>query len=124
VHRVVQEIGRIVRGGTATHRHLRERMTAIVAVSVVVDVAGTALVWLFERGRGDIAGLWDAYFWTTTQLLTVSSQFPNPVSVGGRIVDLFLQAYAITVVASLAGSFAAFFHRRGLERDPIHVSAA
>jgi hypothetical protein len=32
---------------------------------------------------------------------------------------VFLQAYAIAVVAVLAGSWGAFFHRRGMERDPM-----
>jgi hypothetical protein len=32
------------------------------------------------------------------------------------VIDVFLQAIAISVVATLAGSFAAFFHRRGQER--------
>jgi hypothetical protein len=58
-------------------------------------------------------------FWTSTQLLTVSSQLPNPISTPARVLDLFLQAYAISVVAVLAGSFSAFFHRRGMERDPL-----
>jgi hypothetical protein len=119
VREVAREVRLVARAGSATHRHLRDRVVGIAAVSVVVDVAGTALVWLFEDGEGEIHGLWDAFFWTTTQLLTVSSQLPNPISVGGRLVDLVLQLYAITVVASLAGSFAAFFHRRGLERDPM-----
>jgi hypothetical protein len=119
MRRMAQELRGVARAESASQRHLRERVLAIVAVSVVVDVAGTALIAMFERGKGEIHGVWDAYFWTTTQLLTVSSQLPNPVSVGGRLVDLVLQLYAITVVASLAGSFAAFFHRRGLERDPL-----
>lgn len=33
-----------------------------------------------------------------------------------------LQAIAISVVASLAGSFAAFFHRRGRERDAVEAA--
>jgi hypothetical protein len=49
----------------------------------------------------------------------VSSQLPNPISTGGRIVDVFLQLFAITVVATLAGSFGAFFNRRSLERHPL-----
>ena len=36
---------------------------------------------------------------------------PNPVTTGGRIVDVFLMAYAITIVATLAGSFGSFFQR-------------
>jgi hypothetical protein len=34
------------------------------------------------------------------------------------VLDVFLQAYAISAVAALAGSFGAFFHRRSNERDP------
>ena len=43
------------------------------------------------------------------QLLTVSSQITNPLTSGGRIVDVVLQAWAVIVVASIGGSFAAFF---------------
>jgi hypothetical protein len=42
-----------------------------------------------------------------------------PISTGGRIIDVFLQLYAITVVATLAGAFGAFFNRRSLERHPL-----
>ena len=66
---------------------------------------------MFERNaRGsEIANYGDSVFWTTAQLLTVSSQMPNPVTTGGRIVDVVLMAFAITVVATLAGSFGTFF---------------
>jgi hypothetical protein len=119
--RTMDELGRIARGATPTHLHLRERVVAIAAISVVVDLVGTLVIYGFERGeaKDGIDGLFDAFFWTSTQLLTVSSQLPNPVTVGGRLADIVLQLYAITVVASLAGSFAAFYHRRGLERDPL-----
>ncbi|MFL5782074.1 MAG: hypothetical protein ACJ760_12245 [Thermoleophilaceae bacterium] len=106
---------------TATHRHLRERLGRLAVVTVGVDLVATLLVYLFEHGapHSEIDNIGDAAFWTTTQLLTVSSQLPNPVSTGGRIVDVFLQLWAISVVAALAGAFGAFFHRRGLERDPL-----
>jgi hypothetical protein len=35
------------------------------------------------------------------------------------VLDVLIQAYAISVVAVLAGSFGAFFHRRSLERVPL-----
>jgi len=41
--------------------------------------------------------------------LTVSSQIKNPLTVGGRIVDVFLEIWALFVVTAIAGSFAAFF---------------
>lgn len=58
-----------------------------------------------------------AAFWTTTQLLTVSSQIKNPISVGGRILDVFMEIYAITVIATLAGAFGSFLQKRGQEID-------
>jgi hypothetical protein len=34
------------------------------------------------------------------------------VTTGGRIVDMFLELWAITVVATVAGSFAAFLQKK------------
>ena len=56
-------------------------------------------------------------FWTTTQLLTVSSQLKNPISTGGRVLDIFMEAYAIIVIATLAGALGTFLQRRGQELD-------
>jgi hypothetical protein len=115
-----REVLRVVRGDTATHQHLRSRLAFIFVATVVLDVVASALVFLFERHEDgtEITNYGDALFWTSTQLLTVSSQLPNPISTPGRVLDVFLQAYAISIVAVLAGSFGAFFHRRGVERDP------
>jgi hypothetical protein len=117
----VREVLRVVRGVTPTHEHLRSRLVFLFLVSVLLDAVASVLVLLFERhahGTG-ITTLGDALFWTSTQLLTVSSQLPNPISTPARVLDVLLQAYAISVVAMLAGSFGAFFHRRGVERDPL-----
>ena len=117
-------MGDVRRAATATHLHLRERLVAIAVVTLVVDLIGSVVILLFERNAEgtEIHHFGDSLFWTTTQLLTVSSQLPNPISTGGRIVDVFLQLYAITVVATLAGAFGAFFNRRSLERHPLSES--
>jgi hypothetical protein len=52
-----------------------------------------------------------------TQLLTVSSQIKNPISVGGRILDVFMEIWAITVIAALAGALGNFLQKRGQELD-------
>jgi hypothetical protein len=92
-----------------------------VGLTLLLDAVASVLILGFERNASgtEITNLGDAVFWTSTQLLTVSSQLPNPISTSARVLDVFLQAYAISVVAVLAGSFGAFFHRRGLERDPL-----
>jgi hypothetical protein len=70
-----------------------------------------------HASQTEIKTLGSALFWTTTQLLTVSSSFKNPVSFGGRVLDVFMEAYAIIVIAALAGAFGAFIQKRGLELD-------
>jgi hypothetical protein len=112
----------VVRAATPTHAHLRSRIAAVIVATLWLDAVASFLILLFERHADGtaITNLGDAVFWTSTQLLTVSSQLPNPISTPARVLDVFLQAYAISVVAVLAGSFGAFFHRRGMERDPLH----
>ena len=77
----------------------------------MVDAVGSVLMLAFEKHATGthITNFGDSVFWTTAQLLTVSSQMPNPLTTGGRIVDVVLMAFAITVVATLAGSFGTFF---------------
>jgi hypothetical protein len=114
----------VLRARTPTHAHLRSRLFTLAVATAMFDVVASVAILLFERDapRTEITNIGDALFWTSTQLLTVSSQLPNPISTPARVLDLFLQGWAISVVAMLAGSFAAFFHRRGLERDPIRPS--
>jgi hypothetical protein len=114
------EIGAVVRGDTRTHELLRSRLVFLFLATLILDAGASALIFLFERHASgtEITNLGDSVFWTSTQLLTVSSQLRNPISTPARVLDIFLQAYAISAVAFLAGSFGAFFHRRGAELDP------
>jgi hypothetical protein len=93
------------------HRRLVSRLVIVLASTAVVDVIGTVLVYVFERHvrQTDIHSLFDAFFFTSVQLLTVSSQIKNPLSLAGRIVDLFLEVWAVLVVAGSAGAIASFF---------------
>jgi hypothetical protein len=110
---------RVARGLTPAHQHLRSRIAFAFLATLAFDAGASLLIFVFERHASGtkITNIGDALFWTSTQLLTVSSQLPNPISTPARVLDIFLQAWAISVVAILAGSFGAFFHRRGLERD-------
>lgn len=116
----VHEVRSVARGHTPTHQHLRARLAFLFVVSVALDTVASVLVYVWERRAPgtQITNFGDAVFWTSTQLLTVSSQLPNPIETPTRVLDVVLQAYAISAVAVLAGSFGAFLHRRGMERDP------
>ncbi|HMJ32310.1 MAG TPA: hypothetical protein VK501_00220 [Baekduia sp.] len=116
VRRVLRGVGMTVRAATPAHADLRSRIMGVTLVSVALDLLAAVLAWILERHHGEITTFGNALFWTTTQMLTVSSQFPNPLTTGGKILDVFLELYAIVVVTSVAGAFASFFHHRGIER--------
>lgn len=110
---VARHVGQLARRDPPRpHRILRRRLWEALVAVAAVDAVGTVLMWALERDaeRGQIHNLWDAFFFSTVQLLTVSSQMPNPVTTGGRIVDIGLELVALVVVTSIAGAFASFFH--------------
>ena len=95
----------------ARHRRLLGRLGLVVLLTLGIDVVGAILIFVLEcnvRGS-EIHNFWDAFFFTTVQLLTVSSQIRNPVTTGGRIVDIALEVWAVIVVAGSAGAVASFF---------------
>jgi hypothetical protein len=56
--------------------------------------------------------------------LTVSSQLRNPISTGARVLDIFFEMWAITVVAALAGSLGSFFtHKHHLDMRDKEVAS-
>ena len=89
---------------------LLTHLLVIVAASLVVDAIGTVCMYYLERhsAYSEIHTVFDAFFFTTVQLLTVSSQLKNPVTTGGRIVDIFLEIWAVLVIAGSAGAFTKF----------------
>jgi hypothetical protein len=106
-----------LRAETPAHADLRNRIMGVTLLSIVLDLVAAGLAWWLEHGRGEITTFPNALFWTTTQMLTVSSQFPNPLTTGGKILDVGLELYAVVVVTAVAGAFASFFHRRTAERN-------
>lgn len=109
-----RELRHFVRGTTDEHTQLRRRLGTTLLATLVIDAIGSVLMYVLEHGKqgSQIGSAFQSFFWVTTQLLTVSSQMPNPVTTGGRIVDILLELWAITVVAAVAGSFAAFLQRK------------
>ncbi len=120
--RMAAEVGMVLRGESRTHRFLRARLTFLALATVVIDAVGTVAMYTLERAapRTGFHTIGGALFWVSAQLTTVSSQLPNPVTAAGRVVDLVLEAWAISAVATLAASLAAFFRARHLEKMRRH----
>lgn len=112
----------VLRAETPTHSRLRDRLVVIALVTVAVDLVCAVLALVFElhQKQTQIESFGSALFWTTTQLLTVSSSIQNPISFGGRLLDVLMEVYAITVIAALAGALGGFLLKRGEEIDAAH----
>ena len=93
------------------HRRLVARLVLALVLTLAVDAVGAILTYVTERhADGDIHSFGDAVFFSTVQLLTVSSQIKNPLTPCGRVIDVGLEIWALVVVTGVAGSFAAFFN--------------
>jgi hypothetical protein len=119
------EIWMVLRGETHTHRVLRSRLAVLAGATALLDAVGTIFMYLFEhdrRGSGfdDLGG---ALFWVSAQLTTVSSQMPTPLTSAGRVLDIVLEVWAISVVATLAASLAAFLRARHIEHSLAELGA-
>jgi hypothetical protein len=95
----------------AHHRRLVVRLAAVLSLTAIVDLCGTVVVYFAERHAAgtEITSVGDALFFTTVQLLTVSSQLKNPLTTVGRVTDVVLELWAVLVVAGSAGAMADFF---------------
>jgi hypothetical protein len=115
----IAEVGAVLRARTPTHGRLRDTVVALGVATLGVDLICAVLALIFEQHQpvGQIHSFGSALFWTSTQLLTVSSQIQNPTSFAGRILDIAMEAYAITVVGTLAGSIGAFMVKRAKELE-------
>jgi hypothetical protein len=107
---VREELRRLVTW-SERHRRLFARIVIAFALSAVVDLTCAALMSSYESGLkgSDIHGFGDALFFSTVQILTVSSSLKNPVTTAGQVVDVALEFWAVFVVTVVAGSFATFF---------------
>jgi hypothetical protein len=104
------ELGRLL-SYQERHRRLLARLALVVIATALIDLAASVAIYELERGtKGtDIKTFGQAVFFTTVQLLTVSSQIKNPLTPAGRVLDVALELWAVMVVAGSAGAIATFF---------------
>jgi hypothetical protein len=114
-----REVRDVLAAATTTHRRLRDQLVVVLIATAGLDLVCGAAAFLLERHahQTEIKTFGGALFWTSTQLLTVSSSLKNPISPAARLLDVFMEVYAITVIAGLAGAVGSFLQKRGQEID-------
>jgi hypothetical protein len=93
------------------------RVAVVVAATLLMDAICTLAVYLTERGaQHEFKTIWQALFFCTTQLLTVSSSLPNPENAGTKVIDVVMEAWGVLVVAGAAGIVGDLLHHRTRHR--------
>ncbi len=94
------------------------RLALLFLFTVVVTLVFATGMYLLEvhDSTSDIRTYGDAVFWTASQLLSLGSAMDNPVTTGGRVLSIVLDAYAVIVIGTLSGSLGALFLHRIDER--------
>jgi len=123
--RLVRVVGAINRGMRSLgHVMARRRLGYVMALTVMVLLAGGAGMYAFERDVGDPRGINDfgsALWWTAMVLATMGSEY-WPRTGEGRVLCLFLAVYAFAVFGYLTAALASYFVGRDAERSDGEVA--
>ena len=118
--RLIRVVGAVNRGmGRLGASMGRKGFGYVLALTVLVVVAGAAGMHAFERGRAGPEGITDfpsALWWTAMIVTTMGSGY-WPVTLEGRILCVLLSLYALGILGYLAAALAAYFVGRDEEES-------
>jgi hypothetical protein len=101
-------------------RRFRVRVAVLMGATLVMAAIFSVAAYFTERGAPHaFHSVWGAGFWVTTQLLTVSSQLPNPERTATKFIDLVLEAWGVFVIAGSAGIITDWLHHRTRHRAQV-----
>lgn len=109
--RLVRLIGGTNRAVGALRVMLRGRQFGyLVALTILVVMAGATGGYVFERGNSDatIQTLGDALWWATCMVTTINNE-KFAVTVEGRVLAVLLRVYAVGIFGLIAGNIASYF---------------
>lgn len=118
--RLIRVVGAVNRGMARLGASMsRKGFGYVIALTVLVVVAGAAGMHAFESGRGGPEGINDfpsALWWTAMIVTTMGSGY-WPVTLEGRILCVMLSLYALGILGYLAAALAAYFVGRDDEES-------
>jgi ABC-type Na+ efflux pump permease subunit len=95
------------------------RITALFLVTAtIVLLASLAFYFLERHAPGtEIKSYGDALFWTASQMSTVSSSLPNPITAGGRALAVATDFVSVATLSILFGTITQHIHFRTPKRE-------
>ncbi len=118
--RLVRVVGSVNRGMRALGRSMGRRgLGYVVALTILVTVAGAAGMHTFEQELSYPAALW----WTAMIMTTMGSQY-WPQTIEGRVLCVALALYAFGVFGYVTATLATFFVGRDAENADAGLAGA
>jgi hypothetical protein len=89
---------------------VRVALLGMFTLAVVFGLAFAFLLLERDAQGTAVTNYGDALFWTASQMSTVSSSLPNPITSGGRILAVAVDFTSVAVLSLLFGSIAQHIH--------------
>ena len=122
--RVVSSVNRGMRALGASMG--RRGFGYVLALTLLVMLAGSAGILAFERDVQDPRGIHDfgeALWWTTMLLTTIASEY-WPQTAEGRLLTIFLSLYALAILGYITASLATYFVGRDAANEQAELASA
>jgi hypothetical protein len=88
------------------------RLTLVSVVVIAIDLVAAFVFYLLERDATgtEVTNYEQAFFWTSSQLTSVSSSIRNPITTGGHFLAIGIDVIAVGVVTVLVATIVQHLH--------------
>jgi voltage-gated potassium channel len=114
-------------GGQALHLGIIETFKSIFSKAIfriflaltLLTIIAAALVLFFEsqQNPGEYSGLWDSVWWALVTVFTVGYGDIRPITIGGRVVGIFVMISGVTLVSLITATISSIFVARKIRED-------
>ncbi|MGC9365226.1 MAG: potassium channel family protein [Fidelibacterota bacterium] len=86
---------------------------------MLVTILAAALVLYFENHQNpeEYRGLWDSVWWALVTIFTVGYGDIRPITIGGRLVGIFVMMSGVTLVSLITATISSIFVARKIRED-------
>jgi voltage-gated potassium channel len=93
----------------------------VVTFTIIVTIASSAAMYVFESGNPGFESFSDSLWWTSMMMTTSGSAY-WPVTPEGRILGFLLALYAFAIFGYVAATLASFFIEREADSEDSEIA--